>query len=158
MWMTMPWSARSPLLGMLFLLMLTGCSRPEPDSPSETSVQSTSSDEVKIASGRFVDKGGQKTSGTFFLERVGEDLRLVLGDDFRTDEGPDLHVVLTSTTVAEAGNDNAMAEGAEVVSKLAKQAGEQVYDLRDDLRLDQYNSVVIHCIEFSHLYGAAPLR
>lgn len=154
----MPRPVLSLLLGMLFLLMLAGCSRPEADTSSGTSAQGAAEDGGAIASGRFVDKGGQKTSGSFFLERVGGDLRLVLSDDFRTDEGPDLHVALTPTVVADAGNDNAMAEGAEVVGKLAKQAGKQVYDLPDDLGLDQYNSVVIHCIKFSHLYGAAPLR
>lgn len=140
------------------LLLLPACSRPEADSAAETATHAAAADAVAIASGRFVAKGGQQTSGSFFLERVGADLRLVLSDDFRTDEGPDLHVVLTPTRVAEADNDNAMAEGAEVVGKLAKQAGEQVYDLRDNLRLEQYNAVVIHCIEFSHLYGAAALR
>ena len=149
------------ITGMMFLQMVAACTRPESETSSETSGTSpTRADtgRVEIATGTFVDKGGQHTAGAFVVERMGEDLRLILGDDFRTDEGPDLHLVLSPTTVADAVNDNAMAEGAEVVGKLAQQTGRQVYDLRDDLMLDRYNSVLIHCIEFSHLYGAAPLR
>lgn len=104
-----------------------------------------------------MDKGGQHTSGSYRIERSGEDLRLVLSDDFQTDEGPDLHLVLSPTGVAEAENESAMAEGALVVSALRSLAGGQTYDLRDDLELEAFRSVVVHCIEFTHLYGAAEL-
>ena len=55
-----------------------------------------------VATGRFTDKEGQHTSGTYRIERVEEDLRLVLSDDFKTDKGPDLHVVLSPTTALDA--------------------------------------------------------
>ena len=148
------------LLGMLSLIMAIGCSRSEVDSSAESSTDTstTAIEGSVIARGQFVDKGGQHTSGSYTIERIGADLQLILGDDFRTDEGPDLHVVLTPTKVADAGNDNAMVEGAEIVGALALQAGKQVYDLRDDLSVEQFHSVVIHCIEYSHLYGAAPVQ
>lgn len=154
----MPRTASAVLLLMLLLPAAIGCSPDAESTSASTATQETSSSGETIASGSFVDKGGQKTSGSFLIERNGSDLRLVLSDEFRTDEGPDLHVVLTPTVVAEAGNENTMAEEAHVVGRLAEQAGEQVYDLPDDLRLERYSAVAIHCIEFSHLYGAAPLR
>lgn len=156
----MPRLSLTMFLGMLFLITLIGCSRSEVDTSAKNSMD-TSATAVEgsvIARGEFVDKGGQHTSGSYTIERIGGDLQLILGDDFRTDEGPDLHVVLTPTMVTDANNDNAMVEGAEIVGALALQGGKQVYDLRDDLRVDQFHSVVIHCIEYSHLYGAASVQ
>lgn len=156
----MPRHSLTMLLGMLSLITVIGCSRPDMDTTAERSMD-TSAAAVEgsvIARGEFVDKGGQHTSGSYTIERIGGDLQLILGDDFQTNEGPDLHVVLTPTMVADADNDNAIVEGAEIVGALTLQAGKQVYDLRDDLRVDQFHSVVIHCIEYSHLYGAAPVQ
>lgn len=154
----MPLPSAAVLLLIYLLLAATGCSPADDNTSASTSAQEAPSSGETIASGSFVDKGGQKTIGSFVIERDGSDLRLVLTDEFRTDEGPDLHVVLTPTMVAEAGNENTMAGEAHVVGRLAKQAGEQVYDLPDDLNLERYSAVAIHCIKFSHLYGAAPLR
>ncbi len=110
-----------------------------------------------IASGSFADKGGQKTSGAYRIEDTGEGLRLALSETFRTDWGPDLHVVLTPTGAPEADDDNAMAAGAHVVDELQSRSGAQTYELEADLDLSAFQSVVIHCIRFTHLYGAAPL-
>ncbi len=110
-----------------------------------------------VASGSFVDKGGQETSGAYRIEDTGEGLRLVLSETFRTDWGPDLHVVLTPTGTAEADNDNVMVTGAHVVDELESRSGAQTYELKADLDLSTFQSVIIHCIRFTHLYGAAPL-
>lgn len=110
-----------------------------------------------IASGSFADKGGQETSGAYRIEDTGEGLRLVLSETFRTDWGPDLHVVLTPTGAPEADDDNVMAPGAHVVDELQSRSGAQTYELEADLDLSAFQSVVIHCIRFTHLYGAAPL-
>ena len=116
-------------------------------------------DTAPIATGRFVSKGGQETTGTFRIVRVEDDLRLMLDDDFVTDEGPDLHVILSPTKTATASGDNAMAdETAQVVAPLSSLSGAQQFDLPDDIDLRSFQSVLIHCIRFSHLYGAAPLR
>ncbi|MBW3630430.1 MAG: DM13 domain-containing protein, partial [Gemmatimonadetes bacterium] len=72
-----------------------------------------------VATGRFVSKGGESTSGTYRIERVSGDLRLVLEPDFETSKGPDLHVVLSPVDVAAAGNRNVMPKGqARVLGEL----------------------------------------
>lgn len=110
-----------------------------------------------IASGSFTDKGGQETRGAYRIEDTGEGLRLVLSEAFRTDRGPDLHVVLTPTGAPEADNDNVMVTGAHVVDELQSRSGAQIYELEADLDLSPFRSVIVHCIRFTHLYGAAPL-
>ncbi len=114
---------------------------------------------VVLAQGAFVDKGGQTTHGSYRIERTAAGLRLVLSDDFSTTDGPDLHVILTPTTVADAGNRNVVIEGVtEIVAPLASQRGGQTYALREGLDLAAFETVAIHCIRYKHLYGAAPLR
>jgi len=111
-----------------------------------------------VATGTFTDKGGQHTSGTYRIEKAGDQLILTLSEDFQTDEGPDLHVVLTPTATNVAENETAMANGnALVIAPLKYLAGEQRYELPASVDLNQYKSVIIHCIEFTHLYGAAAL-
>ena len=110
-----------------------------------------------IRLGVFGYEGGQETSGAYRIEDTGEGLRLVLSETFRTDWGPDLHVVLTPTGTAEADNDNVMVTGAHVVDELESRSGAQTYELEADLDLSTFQSVIIHCIRFTHLYGAAPL-
>lgn len=109
-----------------------------------------------VATGTFADRGGQTTRGSYRIERVGTDLRLVLGDDFRTDDGPDLHLVLSPQTTAAVGDGNATA-GSRVLDAVQARSGAQVYDLPDDLDMRPFRSVLVHCVRFSHLFGAAPL-
>jgi len=138
--------------GLLAIGLLSGCQNTEPDQPASEPAEAD-----VVATGSFVDKGGQHTSGTYRIERADGDLRLVLSDDFATDEGPDLHVVLSPTAVEDAENETAMAEGATVVALLGALSGGQTFDLPDELDVAQFRSVVIHCVQFTHLYGAAPL-
>lgn len=111
-----------------------------------------------LASGLFADKGGQHTGGSFRIERDSGRLFVVLSDDFQTDEGPDLHLLLSPTPSDSAGNDNANVPGAHVLAPLRALSGGQRYPLPPDLSLDSFRSVMIHCVQYSHLYGAAPLR
>ncbi|MDX1907437.1 MAG: DM13 domain-containing protein [Bacteroidia bacterium] len=112
---------------------------------------------MTAATGTFVNKGGQQTHGTYTCLRQGEDLYLELSADFGTDEGPDLHVMLSPTALDSADNDNANVPGAFIVAPLQAQKGSQRYDLPDTLQLQHYRTVMIHCVKYSHLYGAAPL-
>lgn len=113
-------------------------------------------DGIIVAQGRFVGKGGQTTVGGYRIESADGDIRLVLSGDFRTDEGPDLHVVLSPLPVDEVEGGNATSDDATlIVAPLNGFEGPQEFDLPDDPDFSGYHSVLIHCIEFSHLYGAA---
>lgn len=82
-----------------------------------------------------------------------------LTNDFRTDDGPDLHVLLSPTGAAKAESENTMAGGGAVVlGSLEALSGAQMFDVPDTLRLDRYRSSLIHCVKFTHLYGAAPVK
>ena len=144
------------IICLIAAVSLAACGSPEQDTSGESPSPSPASSEL-LAEGQFVNKGGQQTSGTYRLERVGEYRRLLLENDFQTNDGPDLHVVLSPTPVADAGNDNVMDEAA-IIDSVSALQGKQVYYLADSLQVEDYQSVLIHCVEFSHLYGAAALQ
>lgn len=107
----------------------------------------------------FTGKEGQTVHGSYRIKDHNGGLRLMLDDAFKSDSGPDLHVVLSPVAPGEATGANAMAEGkAFVVGKLGSLAGAQTYDLPTDMDLSAYRSVLIQCIKYSHLYAAAPLE
>jgi len=136
----------------LLALAAVGC-----DYTSHSGEDAPPATDVVLVRSMFVDKGGQSTDGYVRIERTASgDLRLVLENDFKTDGGPDLHVLLSPLPVADAGNTNANGPGARIVAPLMHTSGGQVYDLPDDLSLAAYKSVLIHCVQFVHLFGAAP--
>lgn len=124
--------------------------------PTETEAQTE--ERVVLAEGSFEGKEGISTSGTYQIERSGQNLRLVLGESFRTEPGPDLYLVLSSKSPDEATGENVMEGRALKVDSLRSLEGPRSYDLPDDLDLEAFSSVAIQCIKYSHLYGTAKLR
>ena len=104
--------------------------------------------------------------GVWRIEADGDHLTVHLGDDFVTKNGPDLHVLLSPKPLEELTNDNAM-QGALVAGLLKtsddstffrKMRGAQSFTLPAGTRLEEYRSIVIHCVEFSHLWAGGALR
>ena len=159
------------ITGLVVAGALMGCQPPEqshePMGQPESAMHEQAMDDSAanamppetLATGPFVNKGEQKTTGTYRIERTMDSLRLVLAGDFATDEGPDLHVVLSPVGMSTVSGKNAMADDAALtVGPLKARSGTQEFTLPDDTNLRSFDSVLIHCIRFSHLYGAAPLQ
>lgn len=103
--------------------------------------------------------------GTWHIVQADDRLTVRLGDDFVTKNGPDLHVLLSPKPFAALNNDNAM-EGALVAGLLVtrddstffrKMKGAQSFTLPAGTRLADYQTIVIHCVEFSHLWAGGDL-
>ena len=110
-----------------------------------------------LYTGAFVNKGGETTGGAYRIEQAEGSRVLVLDDAFFTGSAPDLHVVLSPLTVEAAGNGNA-TDGSAILAPLKARTGLQRYPLPDSIDLGRYQSVLIHCVQYRHLFGAAPLR
>jgi len=109
-----------------------------------------------LAEGSFIKKA-VKTSGTYRIVSVDGDLRLELGDDFRTRRAPDLQIFLATHSLDAATGRNATASTSLRIDDLTSRKGAQTYDLPDDLDLAAFNSVLIHCVQYTKLFAAAPL-
>ncbi|WP_420431651.1 DM13 domain-containing protein [Candidatus Poriferisocius sp.] len=125
--------------------------------PEEQPVAETMPDMPQVgveASGEFISRS-HPTSGTVDVLGDGTGQRFLRFEDFRTDNGPDLNVYLSA-----APPDAPVGQFTDVfvdLGDLKGNVGSQNYEIPRDLDLDVYSTVVIWCVRFSVVFGAAEL-
>jgi hypothetical protein len=109
-----------------------------------------------LAKGEFhnAEKAGKGTATVYQLANGKRVLRL---SDFRTDNGPDLHVRLIAADDAKDTVSVAKTDYVEV-AKLKGNKGNQNYELPAKVDLGKYRVVSIWCNRFSVNFAAAPLK
>ena len=110
--------------------------------------------QVRIAAmGNFIRRS-HPTEGSAVVLTDGKESFLRF-EDFKTDNGPDLNVYLsTAPTDAPAGQfDDDFID----LGDLKGNIGSQNYKIPDGVDLDTYSTVVIWCVRFSVIFGAADL-
>lgn len=125
---------------------------PEPDPDPEPEPEPTGP--RVLARGEWIGLE-HDTTGSVALVDDGGDLQVALSD-LATSNGPDLHVILSPKGGA-SGDWYGYQEGATYLGALKGNRGTQVYDVPDDLDVDEIASVVIWCERFSVGFGAANL-
>lgn len=116
-----------------------------PDMPEEPTV---------LVMGSFIDIDpihGAEGSATIYELPDGD--RVLRFEDFRSKNGPDLHVYLST----EAPTSTFAGLGADEVhlGALKGNVGNQNYDIPPDVDLSQYRSVVIYCVPFRVVFSTA---
>ena len=94
------------------------------------------------------------SSGTWTLVRVGQQLYLQSGEDFRSSPGPDYHVYF-SNGPAIKDNEEFSSKQLEV-GRLAKPNGASYYPLQTT-DINEVKSVLIWCKQFKEYIGSADL-
>jgi hypothetical protein len=96
------------------------------------------------------------TEGTATVYRVADGSHLLRFTNFKTSNGPDVHVYMVA---ADAANDNATVERAGFIDlgSMKGNIGDQNYVLGPDVDLSKYRAVSIWCKRFSVNFGSAPL-
>lgn len=89
---------------------------------------------------------------------IEEDGRTLIrfSDDFKTKKGPDLKVFLSPTSIDAVDGETA-TDGSVLLGELASTKGGQDYVLPEGLSLSDFESVLVHCEEFSVLWGGGAL-
>jgi hypothetical protein len=97
------------------------------------------------------------TQGTATVYQMGDGTRVLRLTNFRTSNGPDVHVYVVA---ADDAKDAATVEHAGFIDLgvLKGNVGDQNYQLGGDLDLAKYRAVSIWCKRFSVNFGAAALR
>jgi ABC-type oligopeptide transport system substrate-binding subunit len=134
-------------------LTLAGCSSTPAASPSTPDTMSTSSSTpmpsssamTDMKTGAFTGLNGKNVKGTATIS--GSDLKLT---GFSSDEGPDLHVYLTT------GTDEAAVMAGKEISTVVFNQDTQSFML-SGVDASMYTTVVIHCDKAKAVFGAAPL-
>lgn len=116
-----------------------------PDMPAEPTV---------LLQGSFIDIDpihGAEGSATIYELPDGE--RLLRFEDFRSKNGPDLHVYLS--TEAPTSTFAGLGDAEVHLGALKGNVGNQNYEIPADVDLSQYRSVVIYCVPFRVVFSTA---
>ena len=128
--------------------------QPESAEPEATQPESAEPQIIVEAAGSFVSRS-HPTEGSARVLGDGSGQRFLRLEDFRTDNGPDLNVYLsTAPPDAPAG---AFDDDFVDLGDLKGNVGSQNYEIPAGLDLDRYSTVTIWCVRFGVVFGAADL-
>lgn len=97
------------------------------------------------------------TAGTATVYRLANGDRILRLTNFRTSNGPDVHVYMVA---ADNAKDSATVRNADFIDlgTIKGNIGDQNYVLNSDLDLSKFRTVSIWCKRFAVNFGAAPLK
>ena len=108
-----------------------------------------------LASGKF-HSVAHATSGTATVYQLSDGARVLRFTDFKTSNGPDVHVYLVAADDA-SDNESVTKAGFVDLGSIKGNIGDQNYTLGPDVNLSKYRAVSVWCKRFSVNFGAAPL-
>ncbi len=109
----------------------------------------------RIAAGGFSNQA-QRITGSWSIEREADGVYLVLSSDFRTRSAPDLKFFVHTLPASQITAQNA-TRGV-LVGDLPNARGGQRIRLPANVDPSQFRSLVLHCEQFTVLWGAGDLR
>lgn len=109
-----------------------------------------------LVAGRF-HSGAHETAGTATVYQTEPGKRLLRLTNFKTSNGPDVHVYLVAANDA-ADNDTVKKAGYLDLGSIKGNEGDQNYDLPSEADLAKYHAVTIWCARFNVNFGTAPLQ
>ena len=96
------------------------------------------------------------TEGTASIYRMGDGTRVLRFTNFKTSNGPDVHVYMVASDDAK-DNATVLRAGYIDLGTIKGNIGDQNYTLGPDVDLAKYRAVSVWCKRFSVNFGAAPL-
>jgi len=112
--------------------------------------------ESEITSGTWTEKGYAINGGWKIVNRDNKKF-IVFDEDFKTKKGPDLKVYLSRKSIKDVKGGNVVQSSVEI-SPLISHKGAQEYEIPDNVNLNDFASVLIHCKAYAHLWGGAALE
>ena len=91
-------------------------------------------------------------SGMAAIYQLADGSHVLRFDDFRVTNGPDLHVLLTTSPDGQMGDDYVD------LGSLKGNIGSQNYEIPGDVDVSRYQSVIIYCVPFHVLFASAVLQ
>jgi Electron transfer DM13 len=108
-----------------------------------------------LASGTFYGVM-HPTEGTATIYRVGDGSRVLRFTNFKTSNGPDVHVYMVAADDAK-NSASVQRAGFGDLGSMKGNIGDQTYTLGPDVDLSKYRAVSVWCKRFSINFGAAAL-
>ncbi len=94
--------------------------------------------------------------GTATVYHLGDESHFLRFEDFRSTNGPDLHVILSSAEAPRSHEE--LGEDYIDLGQLKGNVGNQNYEIVSEVDLSRYKSVVIYCLPFQVVFSTATLR
>jgi hypothetical protein len=149
----MIWKSKLALtfVGLLLVLAL------QPSASAQENMQQNR--EVKtVVTGTFHGKVHQ-TSGRATIYQDADGKLVLRLTNFKTSNGPDVHVVLIAAKDADNDANFLKSDTARVeLGKLKGNEGDQNYEIPKGTDLSKFQTVSIYCERFNANFGAAPLQ
>ncbi|MEM6811010.1 MAG: DM13 domain-containing protein [Pseudomonadota bacterium] len=98
-----------------------------------------------------------KVKGEWQIEKRSDGNYLLLGDEFKTRNAPDLKLFLSKKNFSDVKGSNA-TQDAIFLAKLNSNKGAQAYKIPANVNLQDYESLVLHCEQFSKLWASTPIH
>ena len=136
------------ILGLLIVSSTIACKREEntPTAPAMDKIDPTA---VQVSRGNFSGQSGEVVSGAASIRVKGSKYMLILEEDFRTNNGPNLHVYLSKAASPQDFIDFGLLKSV---------SGTQVYDITGTPDFKQYKYALIYCQQYSKLFGNVLLQ
>ena len=106
--------------------------------------------------GAFSSWGRTSLKGDWQIQTVEDKTYLVLAENFRAKEGPDVKIFLSPLEASQITGKNA-AEGGAFIHLVSDFDGENRIEIPAGIDVNAYQTLVFHCEEYSVLWGVSPL-
>jgi hypothetical protein len=127
----------------LFSLLLFSCKKNTPENTNENLPTG-----IEIVKGNFMN-GVHRTSGSVKIIRNTNNVNHLVFENFKTDNGPDLYVLLSPSTSGSPYQE---------IGLLKAVTGNFSYELSPSINFTANNRVLIWCKRFTVLFGHASLQ
>lgn len=113
-----------------------------------------------VFSGEFErDSRWTTFEGSWSIVKEGDSYKVVLADNFEAKKAPDLKIFLSKAAFDDITGKNAVKKGEPVlVAKLTSYKGKASYAIPSGINPADYATIIIHCEEYSKLWGGSPLK
>lgn len=98
-----------------------------------------------------------KVKGTWALESKADGQYITLSDEFKTRSAPDLKLFLSKNNFSGITGKNATNDSV-FVAQLESAKGGQSYKIPAGINVSDYQSLVLHCEQYSKLWASTPLK
>ena len=117
-------------------------------------------DSQVVFSGEFERESRWTTfEGSWEIVKEGDSYSVVLGKDFEAKKAPDLKIFLSKAKLDDISGKNAVKVGSPVlVAKLTSYEGTATYKIPAGIDPADFATIIIHCEEYSKLWGGSPLK
>jgi len=98
-----------------------------------------------------------KVKGSWSIEHRADGDYIVLSDEFKTRNAPDLKLFFSKNNYSAIKGSNA-TQDATFVAKLNSSKGGQAYKIPAGINVSDYQSLILHCEQYSKLWASTPLK